>query len=172
MSGQNYFDYVRDHIFTPAAMTLTGSEPEDQPVPDRSIGYMKLRGAWHPDTDVLPYRGMSAGGGYTTVGDLLQFANALQGDKLLDAKDTALLTTGTAASPGGRYALGFEVHRMNGVRCFGHSGEMLGENGDLEICPAAGYVIAVLANMDPPAATRISTFIANPLPQPQSPHRQ
>jgi hypothetical protein len=37
-------------------------------------------------------------------------------------------------------------------------------NGDLKICPKAGYVIAVLANMDPPAAQRASSFIANRLP--------
>ena len=60
---------------------------------------------------------------------------------------------------------------MNGVRCFGHTGGMLGENGDLEICPAAGYVVAVLANMDPPAATRISTFVVNRLPEPRSVRR-
>ena len=38
-------------------------------------------------------------------------------------------------------------------------------NGDLEICPGPGYVIAVLANMDPAAASRISDFIANRLPK-------
>lgn len=37
-------------------------------------------------------------------------------------------------------------------------------NGELEICPAAGYVVTVLANMDPPAAGRISQFITNRLP--------
>lgn len=38
-------------------------------------------------------------------------------------------------------------------------------NGELEICPAAGYVVTVLANMDPPAAGRISQFITNRLPE-------
>ncbi len=38
-------------------------------------------------------------------------------------------------------------------------------NGDLTICPAAVYAVAVLANMDPPAASRISQFIANRLPE-------
>jgi hypothetical protein len=38
-------------------------------------------------------------------------------------------------------------------------------NGDLEICPGPGYVVAVLANMDPPAANRISDFITNRLPE-------
>jgi hypothetical protein len=36
-------------------------------------------------------------------------------------------------------------------------------NGDLKIFPQSGYVIAVLANMDPPAAGRISEFIAQRL---------
>jgi flagellar motility protein MotE (MotC chaperone) len=38
-------------------------------------------------------------------------------------------------------------------------------NGDLQIYPQTGYVIAVLANMDPQAAGRISDFIVNRLPQ-------
>jgi D-alanyl-D-alanine carboxypeptidase len=108
---------------------------------------------------------MSASGGYTTVRDLLRFANTLRDNKLLDAHDTALLTTSTAVAPGRRYAFGFEDHLVTGMRCFGHSGEMLGENGNLEICPAAGYVVAVLANMDPPAGTRISTFVVNRVPE-------
>ena len=37
-------------------------------------------------------------------------------------------------------------------------------NGELKICPGPGYVIAVLANMDPPAASRVADFITNRLP--------
>jgi hypothetical protein len=39
----------------------------------------------HPNTDTLPYRGTFAGGGYSTVEDLLKFANALEDHKLLNA---------------------------------------------------------------------------------------
>jgi hypothetical protein len=39
-------------------------------------------------------------------------------------------------------------------------------SGDLKICPEQGYVIAVLANIDPIAADRVSEFIANRLPHP------
>jgi hypothetical protein len=38
-------------------------------------------------------------------------------------------------------------------------------NGQLEICPSDGYVVAVLANLDPPAAGRIADFITNRLPE-------
>jgi len=55
VSGQSYYDYVREHIYEPAGMTSSGSEPEDQAVADRSIGYTKMGGGkWHPNTDTLP----------------------------------------------------------------------------------------------------------------------
>jgi CubicO group peptidase (beta-lactamase class C family) len=167
VSGQSYYDYVREHVYAPAGMTATDSLAEDEVVPDRSIGYTKREGAgaWHPNTDTLPYRGTSAGGGYSTVDDLLRFANALTGHKLLNARYTELLTAGKVETPGGgKYAYGFGDRAENGVRSFGHGGGAPGMNGDLEIYPQSGYVVAVLANMDPPAAGRIPEFIGSRLP--------
>jgi len=169
-SGQSYYDYVREHIYQPADMSATGSEPEDTPIPQLAIGYTR-KGPngplpdWSPNTAGLPYRGTPAGGGYSTVEDLLKFAVALQGNKLLDAKYTSLLTTGKVPTPmGGSYAYGFGDHTFNGTRCFGHNGGAPGANGDMEICPAAGYVVTALANFDPPAAERIAEFVLNRLP--------
>ena len=87
MSGESYYDYVREHVYKPAGMTSTGSEPEEQAVTNRSIGYTAA-GATHglrPNTGMLPYRGTSAGGGYSTVENLLSFVNAVQQNKLLNA---------------------------------------------------------------------------------------
>ncbi|HLI94869.1 MAG TPA: serine hydrolase domain-containing protein, partial [Candidatus Baltobacteraceae bacterium] len=167
VSGESYYDYVRDRIYATAGMTQTGSEPEDIAVPNRSVGYMAApNGGWQPNTDTLPYRGTSAGGGYSTVGDLLKFANALAAHKLLNAKYTEMMTTGKVAmGPSGiKYGFGFGDRVINGTRCFGHNGGAPGMNGDLEICPGSGYVIAVLSNLDPPAAGRIADFITNRLP--------
>jgi CubicO group peptidase (beta-lactamase class C family) len=167
VSGQSYYAYVRDHVYAPAGMTESGSLPEDVDVPNRSVGYTNARnGDSRPNTDMLPYRGTSAGGGYSTVGDLLRFADALETHKLLDAHYAQMLMTGKVAMPmpGARYAFGFEDHAINGTRCFGHSGGAPGMNGDLEICPSSGYVIAVLSNLDPPAASEVSDFITNRLP--------
>ena len=165
ISGQSYYDYVRDHVYGPAGMTSTGSEPEDQLVQNRSIGYMRQPGAagWQPNTDTLPYRGMAAGGGYTTVEDLLRFATALTSHKILNAHHTDLLLTGKVDAQGSG-AYGFNEQRGSGVRSVGHGGGAPGMNGDLMIFPESGYVVAVLANMDPPAAQRVSTFITNRLP--------
>lgn len=165
VSGQSYYEYVRDHIFKPAGMTATASDPEDEVVADRSVGYTKFLGdGLKPNTDSLPYRGTSAGGGYSTVEDLLRFATALQTHKLLDAQHTELLTTGKVAAGRGKYAFGFQDEVVDGTRCFGHGGGAPGMNGALQICPGPGYVIAVLSNMDPPAASRVADFIRNRLP--------
>ncbi len=169
VSGQDYYEYVREHIFKPAGMNSTDSLPEGVAVASRSIGYMKEDPAkgWEPNTETLPYRGTSAGGGYSTVGDLLAFANALENYKLLDEKHTSLLVSGKVDTPGGKkYAFGFtDQVSPDGVRCFGHGGGAPGMNGDLAICKSSGYTVAVLANLDPPAAGRVSEFITNRLPK-------
>jgi D-alanyl-D-alanine carboxypeptidase len=168
VTGQSYYDYVRQHIYEPTGMTRSGSLPEDEAVPERSIGYMKPPGAamWLPNTDWLPYRGTSAGGGYSTVEDLARFAHALLSHKLLSPDSTELLITGKVkARPGARYAYGFEDARdADGNGWVGHGGGAPGMNGDLKIYPNSGYVVAVLANMDPPAAQRISEYLDPRLP--------
>jgi CubicO group peptidase (beta-lactamase class C family) len=168
VSGQDYYQYVRQHVFTPAGMTATDSLPEDQAVAKRSTGYTKGRGSetWQPNTDTLPYRGTSAGGGYSTVEDLQKFAEALRNHKLLNAQYTEMLTTGKVdTGGGGKYAYGFMDQNSGGVRSYGHGGGAPGMNGDLTIYPQSGYVVSVLANIDPPAAQRIANFIGNRLPE-------
>jgi D-alanyl-D-alanine carboxypeptidase len=165
VSGMSYYDYVAKYIFAPAGMTSSGSEPEDSVVKNRSIGYTSMGGTGlRPNTETLPWRGTSAGGGYSTVGDLLRFANALRAHKLLDARHTELLTTGKVQTPGGgKYAYGFGDNTTSGLRCVGHNGGAPGMNGDLEVCDD-GYVVVALANTDPPAAGRITDYIINRLP--------
>ena len=168
VTGHSYYDYVQQHIYAPAGMTRSGSLPEDHAVPNRSIGYTKPPGTtgWIANTDTLPYRGTSAGGGYSTVGDLARFAHALLSHELLSPDTTKLLITGKVkAGPGARYAYGFEDARdadSNGW--VGHGGGAPGINGDLKIYPKTGYVVAVLANLDPPAAQRVSEYLDPRLP--------
>jgi D-alanyl-D-alanine carboxypeptidase len=168
VSGKSYYDYVNQNIYGPAGMTASGSLTEDQSVANRSIGYTRFGGKeLQPNTDTLPYRGTSAGGGYSTVEDLVRFANAVTNHKMLDARNTELLTTGKVNTARGvKYAFGFMDDDTDATaRHFGHGGGAPGMNGDLEIYPQSGYVIAVLSNLDPPAASRISDFVCNRLPK-------
>jgi CubicO group peptidase (beta-lactamase class C family) len=165
VSGESYDEYVSKHVYAPAGMNSTGSEPEDEGVPRLSFPYTRMgSGTWHPATEELSIPGTSAGGGYSTVGDLLRFANALREGMLLNAHYTTILTTPRVKNPLGFNAYGFEVQALNGTQCYGHNGVSSGVNSDFEVCRNSTFVVISLANLDPPSAQRISEFAIDRLP--------
>lgn len=138
LSGETYYDYVRKHIFEPAGMTRTGSWPVDSLPPNTAIGYTSRRSygdlmqlPLHRNTELLPGRGSSAGGGYSTAQDLLRFLQALRAGSI----------------PGGPPA------------GLGVAGGALGLNAVLEGDLPGGYDLVVLANLDPPAAETVSVLV-------------
>ena len=157
VSGQSYYDYVREHIYKPAGMTHTDAYQMTDDTPNLAMGYTGMGpdgrpadGPRRPNTETRPNRGGPAGGGYSTVGDLLQFALALNQHKLLSAKMTDLITMGKVAMGPGKYGYGFGDMRVNGQRFFGHNGGAPGIGSDLSIFPELGYVAVVMTNYDPP----------------------
>lgn len=139
LSGEDYYDYVRRHIFEPAAMTRTASWTVDALPPNTAKGYTTRRldvetsGAVPgTNTEFLPGRGSSAGGGYSTAHDLLRLLNALRAGKI----------------PGGPQA-----------STVGIAGGAPGLNATMEGDLAGGYDLIVLANLDPPAAERVSRIV-------------
>jgi CubicO group peptidase (beta-lactamase class C family) len=158
VSGQSYYDYVREHIFAPVGMSNTDNYNVDDDVPNLALGYTYMGFDLRPHleqprrTNILMHvgRGSSSGGGYSSVGDLLRFSRALQGHKLLNEEYTQLLLTGKVATHRGtdRYAYGIAETRVNGVRIVGHSGGFPGINGQLDMYPALDYTVVVLSNYD------------------------
>jgi D-alanyl-D-alanine carboxypeptidase len=165
VTGMSYHDYVQRHVFEPAGMTRTGSLPESESVEGRTVGYMRVAGRWVPNVDTLPARGMAAGGGYSTLTDLLRFARALQSEKLLPAAVLARATT--SPSTDGWYGLGFMTSGAGAAKWYGHDGGAQGMSTVLHIYPEAGYVVIALANLDPPAANHLAGFFENRMPLPE-----
>jgi CubicO group peptidase (beta-lactamase class C family) len=163
VSGGSYYDYVRDNVFGPAGMTATDSLPEIEDVPNRAIGYMRASpaGAWVPNTDTLPWRGTAAGGGYSTVGDLMRFAQALSSGTLISE---AMLADATRPQSEDPYGYGFDVRGDGRLRSYGHGGGAPGMNGELRVFPELGYVVVSLSNLDPPAASDLVEFFALRMP--------
>ncbi|MBS0362768.1 MAG: beta-lactamase family protein [Proteobacteria bacterium] len=175
VSGQSYDDYIAGHIFKPAGMTATGNQPETVRLPKRVTGYMTRKGQIVSAAETLPWSGTPAGGGYSTVGDLAKFADALMADRLLDAAHTRLLTDGGFTGADGKFwRYDFGAPAGDGRRYYGHNGGAPGMNGELRIFPASppkngdkghpAATIVVLANRDPPAATGVANFITDRLP--------
>jgi CubicO group peptidase (beta-lactamase class C family) len=160
VSGQSYFDYVKKHIFKPAGMKNTDSYERDKFINNRAIGYMRVNDKGEPDseaprrenTSTRPAKGSSAGGGYSTIGDMLKFHLALSRHKLLSRKFTDIVTTGKVKVPPGQpmseYAYGFTISTSKGTRIVGHGGASLGIAGKFEMYPELGYTVVILTNYD------------------------
>lgn len=162
VSGLSYYDYVERHIFGPAGMKNSGSLPEEVEVPGRVKGYMWKDGRWVSNVDTMPYRGTAAGGGYSTVEDLLHFARALKSGKLVSK---ALLAEATRfQTPGKWYGFGFVLAREEEERHYGHGGGAPGMNAVFRIYPDDDVVIVALSNLDPPVATTLADFFGNRMP--------
>lgn len=160
VSGRDYYTYVREHVFAPAGMKHTDSLPEESAVPHRSRGYTKgTDGKLVDNADTLPWRASSAGGGYTTADDMLRFANALRGGKLISK---AMLAQATSPQrPDGWYGLGFMVRGTGPARQWGHGGGAPGMNAAFRVYPELDAVVIALANLDPLAADEIADFYAS-----------
>lgn len=163
VSGENYFDYIREHIYKPAGMINSDSYELDRETPNLAIGYTRMgpSGSTERRNNIFMHvlRGGPAGGGYSTVEDLIRFAMALKNHKLLSAKYTEIVLTGKVDIPGSstaRYAYGFQEEKVNGQRRVGHGGGFPGINSELQIYPELDYTVAVMSNYDPPAASRIA----------------
>ncbi|MBV8520098.1 MAG: beta-lactamase family protein [Acidobacteria bacterium] len=129
LSGQTYYDYIHNHIYKPAGMMSSGSFAASDAVANRATG---MTGEPHrrvPNTNFLPARGSSAGGGYATAADLLRFTRALP--QLLGAKTYESF-----------------VGKVPGVSW---AGGTPGANAVVEL--EGPYTIIVLSNYDPPSAT-------------------
>lgn len=160
VSGQSYYDYVDEHIYAPAGMRNSGSLPENEVVAGRARPYQRENGQWVDAADTLPWRGTSAGGGYSTAGDLLRFARALQAGTLVDPK---LLVEATQPAEG-RYGYGFAAGKFENSAWYGHGGGAPGMNADFRVFPSLDRVVIALSNFDPEAAERMTDYYLARMP--------
>jgi D-alanyl-D-alanine carboxypeptidase len=74
LSGLTYDEYVRTKIFAPLGMNDTAAVDSDAIVPKRAVGYTRGDDGTLRNTIYMsPGHGSSAGGGFSTVHDLLLF---------------------------------------------------------------------------------------------------
>ena len=166
ITGKTYYEYVLENIHQPTGMYNTDCYEVDRPTPNLAIGYTNW--SYDETQDDGPKRnnlflhsikGGPAGGGYSTVEDLLKFANAIQNHTLLNAEYTNTLLEGKVAmGPGAMYAYLFGDKNRNGHRSHGHNGGAPGISSNLSFYPELGVTFAVMANYDG-VAMRVSRFI-------------
>lgn len=150
-SGQSYGEFVKANIFDPLGMENTGMDSNSAIIPRKATGYAPGKDgivrAEYVNMDI-PH---GAGALYSTTGDLLKWQRGLFGGKLLKPDSlTEYLTPALS-----KYALGVVVDEDDGGRLYSHSGGIEGFNSWLAYDPDRKITVAVLANLNGPAANKI-----------------
>jgi CubicO group peptidase (beta-lactamase class C family) len=149
VTGQSYFDYVRENIYKPAGMINTDAYELDLVTPNLAVGYQKEfneDGTVRFRNNVFQHviRGGPAGGGYSTVEDLLKFDVALRANKLVGAEYVKQLLSPKPELNSPEYGYGFGVDTKN--RIVGHSGGFSGISSNLDMFLDSGYTAIVMSN--------------------------
>ena len=148
LEGKPYRQVVQSEIFDRAGMKDSAFLAVDEIAPRVAVGYTRdgwarrgevALGPLYSNVQLLPGRGSSAGGSYSTARDLV----------LLDRA----LATGKFREPGAPPPP--ESGGPSGV-----AGGTNGANAAFEFDSSTGWAIVVLANLDPPAAETLTREIA------------
>ena len=150
-SGQDYYEYVRTHVFRPAGMTTSDFLELDADPRDVATGYMDAPGGTRRSNRFrVPVKGDPAGGAYATATDLLKFSSALRAHTVLSARslEQAWSLPPSQAKEDAGYGYGFQIDRQGGLRSIWHGGGWFGITNRFEIYPELGYTLVVLSNQD------------------------
>lgn len=163
VSGEEYFQYLNNHIFIPAGMVNSGGFSKDEPVKNRATGYTKIWQnedfTWtdHQGTKIL--KGCPSGGMYSTAEDLLLFDNALQNNKLLSPENTKQLFTGFPELNASFHSSCFFLSNNTAGQTASHQGDGSGVNCQFKKYVSQGYTAIVLSNYSAPSANIIANVI-------------
>jgi CubicO group peptidase (beta-lactamase class C family) len=162
VSGQSYYDYVREHIFARADMTRSDFYTKPQWLTDPDIAHpysAGTRGApAGPLTDITSeedFIGSPAGNAFSTAPDMVRFAGALTGGRLLSPVWAGLMTSGKVPLPPQRIpsqlnmtGYGPDIRIVNDQIVFGHTGGAAGETTYIGIYQDLDWVAVILSNYD------------------------
>ncbi len=179
LSGEDYYDYVRDHIYRPAGMSATSHLTKDEGLAERAMGYttnpdrpFRRGGGPGSALGAAPGAGPGGRGGPGGPGGAAGGPGGAPAELDHPVENTPDLP-GRGSPAGGGYSTVGDLARFaralregrlldpehtrllpGGGSSFGIAGGSPGVNGLLEM--AGPYTLVVLANVDPPAAEQFA----------------
>jgi D-alanyl-D-alanine carboxypeptidase len=152
VTGEDYADYIHDHILMPLGMDATTVRTNDARVPRLATGYTRMDGNGErtlaPFTDAQGY--IPAFNMASTVEDLARFVSAQFGTEQLFLKASTIKEMHRPQWLADDWTwgngLGFALRRYNGRTMVGHGGSVKGHNTGIEFCTAEKCGFIVLTN--------------------------
>lgn len=147
VSNQPYADFLRSNIFKPLSMSDTGYDNSRIVLKNRAAGYSTASVNANYIDMSIPY---AAGGLYSTVGDLLKWDEALNGDILLAASLRETMFTPLVPVPQSTlsYGYGWIVDKQFDRLLIRHGGNVPGFAAEFGRFPNDKVTIIVLSNFE------------------------
>lgn len=162
VSGQNYYDYVKQNIFKPSGMENTGELEIDSVVQNKASGYTTFFGEseFPKRNEYYLSKASPAGFHYSTVEDLFKFSKALRNGKLLKKSTTELMFAPKVKGYNTNLGYGIDIDLRYDQTIQGHSGGWYGVRAELMDFMKDKYTVVILSNIDDNGKTGAS-HVAN-----------
>lgn len=149
-SGENYYDYIRNHIVEPAKMTATSEIEIDSIVYNKASGYTSQFGQNKvlKKNDYYLTKASPAGFYYSTAEDLFNFSKALKNYNLLKKETTDLMVEPKVKGYNTHLGYGIDIDQRYDQTILGQSGGWYGIHTELMIFMDDNYTIVILSNID------------------------
>jgi len=161
VSGQNYYDYVRENIFKPVEMDNTTELEIDSVINNKASGYTTFFGESKipKRNEYYLSKASPAGFHHSTVEDLFKFSKALRNYKLLKKETTQLMFEPKVKGYNTNLGYGIDVDLRYNQTIQGHAGGWYGVRCELMDFMNSNYTIVVLSNIDDNGKTGASKVI-------------
>ncbi|PIB30628.1 serine hydrolase domain-containing protein [Maribacter sp. 4G9] len=158
VSGQNYYDYVRQNIFKPAEMENTGELEIDSVIQNKASGYTTFFGEseFPKRNEYYLSKASPAGFHYSTAEDLFKFSKALRNGKLLKKSTAELMFEPKVKGYNTNLGYGIDIDLRYNQTIQGHSGGWYGVRGELMDFMKDNYTVVILSNIDDDGKTGAS----------------
>jgi CubicO group peptidase (beta-lactamase class C family) len=149
VSGQDYHQYMKDHIIIPAGLQHTLYAEERTIVPGRVQGYTRDRGLFENTYYQSLSMGFACGDLLSNTEDLYHWNKAVLSGDLINTQNVGkafspyTLTDGTAT----HYGYGWFIDTLYGNRCIHHEGQVSGFIALEKYFPASDTYVVILTNV-------------------------
>jgi CubicO group peptidase (beta-lactamase class C family) len=161
-SGQSYADYLEANVLRAAGLADTSYCPDTQDYPRAAVGYRSKAGKLELAEPLSMDNPFAAGALCSTATDLVAWARALAGRRIVDEAAWKQMSTPVVLADGTTFAYGFGLFfaELSGHPSIGHNGGINGFSSALRTYPADDLYIAVLVNSESSLAELLSTELA------------
>ena len=148
VTGKSYYDYIKENIFTPAGMNVSGYFNHGSTGTSTPFARGKKESDWIEAPHGI--KGSSAGGAYSNSTDILKFSQALRNNLIISQESFSnmIAVKNKQFRASEDYGYGFIIQKWAQEITYGHGGTAGGVNFEFRYFPQQDITLIVFSNQN------------------------